>query len=183
MRASVCVCVTQQQFRSTINLPFFHGSIDANVEPLFKKLYKECILMHRDCGWQVQYCSAGEEALSICTAAGRNPLWCHHCGWDHCHPHPGDAQYTLAHQTYIHNVTVDWTCKSCVCVCSGAEWVGEEDWRSIGACRQETLSPISAVQPLLAHPALRREPQGAVSFKNIYICVIMSPFIIIRARQ
>lgn len=83
---------------------------------LFKNLYKECILMHRDCCWQVQYCSAGEETLSICTASGRNPLWCHHCGWDHCHPHPGDAQYTLAHQTTIHNVTLDWTCKSCVCV-------------------------------------------------------------------
>lgn len=147
-----------------------------------KNLYlKERILMYRDCYLQVQYCSAGEETFSICTEAGRNPFWCHHCGWDHCHPHPGDAQYSLAHQTTIHKVTLAWTCKSCVC--SGAEWVGHEDWTSIWACRHETLSTISAVQPLLAHSALCREPQGIVSLKYIYICLIMLPFIIIRAQQ
>ncbi len=131
--------------------------------------------MYKDCCRQVQYGSAGEETLSVCTAAGWNPLWRHHCGWEHCHPHPGDALYT--HLLYYSQSDPEHVKPVCVCVCSGAGWVGLEDWSGIWAGCCETHSPLSAVQPLLGHSALHREPQGTVSLKYIYSCLIKSHFI------
>ncbi len=128
--------------------------------------------MYKDCCWQVQYGSAGEETLSICTEAGWNPLWRHHCGWEYCHPHPGDALYTHL----LYHSQSDPERVNDVCVCSGAGWVGHEDWSGVWAGCHETHSPLSAVQPLLGHSALHWEPQGAVSLKYIYIWLIMLTF-------
>ncbi len=82
---------------------------------------------------------------------------------------------------YIHTLALPFTkwpctCKWCVCVCSGAGWVGHEDWSGVWAGCHETHSPLSAVQPLLGHSALHWEPQGAVSLKYIYIWLIMLTF-------
>lgn len=43
---------------------------------------------------QVRYDSAGEKTPSVCTEAGRRPLWCHHCGWKHCRVPTGETPPT-----------------------------------------------------------------------------------------
>ncbi len=96
--------------------------------------------MYKDCCWQVQYGSAGEETLSVCTAAGWNPLWRHHCGWEHCHPHPGDALYT--HLLYYSHSDPEHVKPVCVCVC--VQELGELDLR-IGVASEQVVVRLTVL--------------------------------------